>query len=120
MAADLDDNLVLVLSEQIEVDVVRVGEPHGMVVGSSTTVHVLNYDELASFVCQLELLLEPEHLLHAGARAITHVPLAVVIERIDREDADLVTEIDSIVASFFERFLNLSHLVLGEIVLVAG
>ena len=47
VASNFNYDFVFVRLQQLKVDVVWVGEPHGMISRSSPTVNVLNDDELA-------------------------------------------------------------------------
>ena len=82
MSAHLHDYLILVLRQQLKVSLVWVSVPHRMVI-PGTTIDVLDYDELAPFVCIFELLGQPEHLLHSIHRWILLLTVTVVIKRID-------------------------------------
>ena len=65
VAAHLYNYLVLVVFNDVKVDSVGVGVPHGVAVVPRTAVDVLDDHEFAILFSFTELLLQPEHLLDA-------------------------------------------------------
>ena len=64
------DHLVLVSLKDLKVFHVRIGQPHGMAIVACTSIHMLNDNKLAAIFTFLELLFQPEHLLHSRLRAV--------------------------------------------------
>ena len=83
---NFNDDLVFVLVKQVKVDVVWISEPHRVVIGTRTSVHMLNDDELAPWFSSFKLLFEPKHLLDTRSRAVALVTHAIIVECIDRDD----------------------------------
>lgn len=57
MTAHFNDDFVLVALKELEVHLVRVAEPHRVIVVSCTAVDVLDYDKLPARFSTLELVL---------------------------------------------------------------
>ena len=84
-----------------------------MAVIAGSSVHMLDYHELAAFFSMLELVSQPEHLLDSGLSSIRSCPLAVVVECIEGQHGYMIVEVDSVEAPNFESPMNLLNLVIS-------